>query len=394
MSRTLSFAMFFATLVALVLGLHWYLWSRLVRAPGWPQPWYGLATALIVVMSILVPAALPLARMLPRQWATPLATVAFVWMGFGFILVVATFATDMASWLGLGTFRLAKGAPIDPSRRELLARGTAGVSSLVAIGLGGLAFHNASSPKLKKVAVDLPRLPASLTGFRIVQLSDVHVGPTIGRDFIRSLVERTNELQPDLVVITGDLVDGSVEELAHHVEPLRELKAKHGVFFVTGNHEYYSGAGSWLRHLPTLGIRVLRNEHVRIGDGDASFDLAGTDDPQGTRFGNGHGEDLAKALAGRDPERALVLLAHQPKSIHEAANRGVGLQLSGHTHGGQIWPFGAFVPLQQPYVAGLHKHSEDTWIYVSRGTGYWGPPMRLGAPSEITEITLRAPAAA
>jgi len=216
----------------------------------------------------------------------------------------------------------------------------------------------------------------------------VHVGPTIGRTFIEQIVAQANAANPDVIAITGDLVDGSVEELREHVAPLAQLKARYGVYFVTGNHEYYSGAQAWCEELERLGIRVLRNERVSIGGADASFDLAGIDDAHAHQFGNGHGADLARAVLGRDPSRELVLLAHQPRAVFEAVEHGVGLQLSGHTHGGQIWPWTYLVRLQQPVVAGLARFS-DTQVYVSRGTGYWGPPMRLAAPAEITRVTLR-----
>ena len=237
---------------------------------------------------------------------------------------------------------------------------------------------------IQSVRVALSRLPKKLEGFVVAQITDVHVGPTIGRGFIEEIVRKTNELSPDVVVITGDLVDGSVAELREHVAPLAGLKAPHGVFFVTGNHEYYSGADAWIAHLGTLGVRVLRNEHVQIGGADG-FDLAGIDDASAS--GNGHGPDLRKALVGRDESRACVLLAHQPKGIALADVLGVDLQLSGHTHGGQMIPWNFLVRLQQPFVAGLHKLARAQ-IYVSCGTGYWGPPMRVGAPAEITEIEL------
>ncbi len=192
---------------------------------------------------------------------------------------------------------------------------------------------------LKEVGVRLKRLPRALQGTTIVQLTDVHVGPTIRRGFVEEIVARTNALAPDLVVITGDLVDGSVEELREHVAPLANLRARYGVFFVTGNHEYYSGAEEWCEELPRLGIRVLRNERVVIGEGKDSFDLAGIDDAHAYQYGNGHGAELERAVAGRDPERELVLLAHQPKALFGAVKHGVGLQLSGHTHGGQLWPW-------------------------------------------------------
>jgi len=239
------------------------------------------------------------------------------------------------------------------------------------------------------VGVKLERLPPALSGLTIVQLTDVHIGPTIGRSFLEHVVERTNQAKPDAIVITADLADGSVAALRTHVEPLAKLRARHGVFFVTGNHEYYSGVEEWLDELARLGVRPLRNERVAIVDASASIDLAGVDDASAHM--PGHGADYARALGGAAPDRELVLLAHQPSQIVHAARAGVGLQLSGHTHGGQIWPFGALVRLNQPYVAGLHRHDERTQIYVSRGTGYWGPPMRLFCPAEITKVVL-APA--
>jgi len=204
---------------------------------------------------------------------------------------------------------------------------------------------------------------------------------------VEDIVERTNALAPDIIAITGDLVDGSVASLWDAVAPLQKLRARYGVFFVTGNHEYFSGVGPWMEALGRLGIRVLGNERVSIGTGADGFDLAGVHDYSAARIAPEHRSDVAAALAGRDPGREVILLAHQPKSVVEASKLGVGLQLSGHTHGGQLWPFTFFVRLAQPYVVGLHRHG-DTQIYVSPGTGFWGPPMRLGTRSEITRITL------
>jgi predicted MPP superfamily phosphohydrolase len=236
-------------------------------------------------------------------------------------------------------------------------------------------------------------LPPAHEGLAIVQLTDLHVGPTIGRAFIEDVVRRTNELSPDIVAITGDLVDGSVDQLRDAVAPLGALRARHGVFFVTGNHEYFSGAGAWLRELTRIGIRVLQNERITIGEGADAFDLAGVDDRSAARYGGlAPADALARALGGRDPKRELVLLAHQPRSLFDAASFDVGLQLSGHTHAGQIWPFTYLVRLQQPFVAGLHRRGRAQ-IYVSSGTGYWGPPMRLGTTAEITHVTLLGPEA-
>ncbi|HAN30173.1 MAG TPA: metallophosphoesterase, partial [Myxococcales bacterium] len=246
-------------------------------------------------------------------------------------------------------------------------------------------------PQVKHVEVKLSNLPAHLDGFTIVQISDLHVSATIRRPYVERVVAMSNALKPDLVALTGDLMDGSVPQLRDEIAPLADLTSRFGSLFCTGNHEYYSGVEPWLVELRRIGIRTLRNEHVEIGalDDAQGLIVAGIDDAQAARFGGGHGPDVARALSGVATERAVVLLAHQPKSVHEAAEHAVDLQLSGHTHGGQIWPFGYLVRLAQPYVSGLHQHNKLTQIYVSRGTGYWGPPMRLGAPSEVTYLTLK-----
>jgi hypothetical protein len=242
------------------------------------------------------------------------------------------------------------------------------------------------------VRVPITKLPKDLDGYTIVQISDLHVGPTIGRAFVEEVVAKANAQRPDAVVITGDLVDGSVDQLEEAIAPLADLRAKDGVFFVTGNHEYYSGVDAWLAHLRKLGVRVLRNERVALRDAaGGGLDLAGVDDHSARRFGRGHGTDLERALGDRDASRAVVLLAHQPKTFLEAVAHGIDLQLSGHTHGGQIWPWGYAVKLDQPHIAGLSREGASQ-IYVSRGTGYWGPPMRVGAPAEVTRVELYAAA--
>jgi predicted MPP superfamily phosphohydrolase len=223
-------------------------------------------------------------------------------------------------------------------------------------------------------------------------MCDMHIGELLGRVFVERVVHTANGLQPDVIAIVGDLVDGTIEELRPAIAPLADLHARHGTYFVTGNHEYYSrsGALAWMDEIDGMGIRVLRNERVCIGDEGAQLDIAGGPDHDADLFpDDGPSEDLSLALGGRDPSRAVVLLAHQPRTIHEAARLGVDLQLSGHTHGGQIWPWGQVVRLQQPFVRGLHRVG-NTQIYVSCGTGFLGPPMRLGAPAEITELILRS----
>ena len=219
--------------------------------------------------------------------------------------------------------RITLGPIEDPARRLFLHRLIGGAVATLATGLGAFAMQRAlGRVKLHELHVTLARLPRTLDGTTVVQLTDVHIGPTLGRAFIEELVSRTNALEPDIVAITGDLVDGTVDELRNAVAPLANLRAKHGVYFVTGNHEYYSGVSDWIAELRRLGVRVLRNERVSIGDAEAGFDLAGIDDHSSTGMVPDHGPDLGRALAGRDPSRELVLLAHQPRAIHEAVESG------------------------------------------------------------------------
>jgi uncharacterized protein len=391
MNRALGFAIFFGVAIAVIGGVHYYLWTRLIRAPALSRPWSTVLTVLLAVLALSIPLALLVGRSFAESKRL-LVWPAFIWLGLMFLLFFLLLGTDLGRLVSWLWSRLA-GREIDPERRLFIARGIAGAAAAGAAGLGAIAVRSALGPvTVERVEVTLPRLHPLLDGTTLVQITDLHVGPTIGRTTVAEVVARTNALQPDIVVITGDLIDGTVAELGEAVAPLRDLRARHGTFFVTGNHEYFSGAPAWVEELGRLGIKVLRNERVRIGDGEATFDLAGTDDRSAARYRlAGHGEDLAAALAGRDPSRPVVLLAHQPRTVLDAAELGVDLQLSGHTHGGQIWPWGFLVRLQQRFLAGLARH-RDTLIYVSRGTGYWGPPMRLGAPPELAQIVLRAPA--
>jgi len=390
--RLVVFALVVGTISFLV---HRYLWVRLVRDAMLPQPWHRIGTIAIISLGVALPVLIPLARVLPRKVAVPIASVVYGWMGVMFMLFILVLAGDVVRLVVASAGKLVQAAqagtstpPVDPDRRAMFGRGLAAFAAIgAAVGAAWGVREALGHVRIKPITVSLARLPESMNGLVVAQITDVHVGPTIGRGFIEDVVARTNALSPDVIVITGDLVDGSVEDLREHVAPLAGLKAKMGVYFVTGNHEYYSGVDEWIPELERLGIRVLRNERVELRRGDDAIDLAGIDDHSSGRFGNGHGPNLAGALRGRDPKRELLLLAHQPRAIVEASTLGVGLQLSGHTHGGQIFPWNFAVRLQQPYVAGLHKHG-DAQIYVSNGTGYWGPPMRVGSPAEITKVTL------
>ncbi len=277
-------------------------------------------------------------------------------------------------------------------RRVFLARSLAVTAGAVALGTAGTGAYFANSPPVvRRVPVTLAGLDPALDGLRIVTFADGHLSATYrGRRFER-LVELVNAQRPDVVAIVGDLVDAGVDELREEIAPLADLVSEQGVYFVTGNHEYFTDTVAWERHLPTLGVEVLRNERVPITRGGASFDLAGIDDRTAAMSGvPGHGADLDAALDGRDDATPVVLLAHQPYMVDQARAAGVDLQLSGHTHGGQLWPFDYLIRLDQPTVEGLARYG-DTQLYVTSGAGYWGPPMRVGARPEVTVVELRAP---
>jgi uncharacterized protein len=242
--------------------------------------------------------------------------------------------------------------------------------------------------RIVSVEVPLANLPPALHGFLIAQISDVHVGSQIKQQYVDAIVDAVNGLDADLIAVTGDLVDGSVPDLSRHIAPLGRLSARHGTFLVTGNHEYYSGEPAWTAEFTRLGLRVLLNEHVVVRHGGAPLVVAGVTDYSAHHFNPEQRSDPVAALLGAPIDAAArILLAHQPRSASAAATAGFDLQLSGHTHGGQFWPWNLFVRFQQPFTAGLHRLN-NLWIYISRGTGYWGPPNRFGAPSEITLLKL------
>jgi uncharacterized protein len=260
------------------------------------------------------------------------------------------------------------------------------LSPLTGLGLAGVATAlgvlQARRPRVVRVTVPITGLPRDLEGFRIVQLSDLHVGPTLKRRFVERVVATANALDADILALTGDLADGFVPELRREVAPLAALAARYGKFYVSGNHDYYWDAPGWTREVERLGLSVLHHAHRVVRQGTARLLVAGVPDLSVP-------SDPATALRDAPASDVRVLLAHQPRSAFAARAAGFDLQLSGHTHGGQYFPFNLLVRLFQPFVAGLHR-LEAMWLYVSRGTGYWGPPLRLGAPSEITLIELTA----
>jgi predicted MPP superfamily phosphohydrolase len=374
----------------LSLSLHAFIaWRLLPELGQWPILSAALGLALLNSV-LLMPMGIGLAsRLAGFGHSTTRLVTWLAWAGMGFsstlliltlvreLLMLATLLADLAwpGWLVLASWRS---------------------QSALAVALLGflitlLGFSNARrTAAITRVSIPIKNLPAALQGFRIVQISDIHVGPTIRQDYLRRIVAAVNRQQPDMVAITGDLVDGSVRELAPHVAPLKDLASRYGSYFVTGNHEYYSGAHAWIAELRRLGIEVLLNRHVVLEHQGATAVIAGVTDYSAGHFDAAHRSDPHAAIAGAPSNAAVrVLLAHQPRSALAAAEAGFDLQLSGHTHGGQFMPWNFFVRLQQPFVAGLHRLGQ-LWVYTSRGTGYWGPPKRFGAPSEITLIELVA----
>ena len=437
----------FVGALALVTGLiHLYLWKRLVRDTSRPGPWRRAGGFAVLALALLAPATLVGTRA-GLHW---LAWPGYLWLAVMFYLLVVLAVLELpmlavrltllrrrtrltqpavaAPAGALPTTTLPAGAlpstpepalaaardatrepaPVgaaalagpppapapepghDPGRRLLLARGAAIFAGLTATGISGYGVRTAfGPPQIDRVRIPLAKLPRSMDGLRIATVADIHLGPLTGRAHTERIVATINRLDADLVAVVGDLVDGTVAELGDAAAPLRNLRARYGSFFVTGNHEYYSGVEEWVVEVDRLGLRVLQNQRQEILARGGVLDLAGVNDPTGEGMGFAAGPDFDAALAGRDPGRPVVLLAHQPIQVHEAARHGVDLQLSGHTHGGQIVPFNYLVGLQQPVVSG-HATIDGTQIYVTNGAGFWGPPVRVGAPPQVTLVELRS----
>lgn len=372
---------------------------------SWRARWLarlGLAALAVLPLVAMVSGRTPGAGTSPN-WQ-PWSWAGFLAMGFGSLLVLLMLAVDcvrIVLAIGRGLARLlgaSAPAPAPERRRFLLRSVNAGVlgsaGAITAVGL----VNTLRLPAVKEVEIPIAGLAPALAGLRIAQLTDIHIGPTLKREYMERLVARTNALEADLIAVTGDLIDGFVDQLAHHVAPLGGLRAPLGVYFVTGNHEYYWDGPAWCEHVRSLGLDVLNNEHRVRARGDASLVIAGVTDFRAGRHVADHESDPARALAGAPEDALRLMLAHQPRSAPACHAAGVDLQLSGHTHGGQYFPLSALIYLVEPFVAGLSllrgaaRGVRDTWLYVSRGSGYWGPPIRFGARTEITLLTLtRAP---
>ncbi|MES2413046.1 MAG: metallophosphoesterase [Pseudomonadota bacterium] len=392
-------------LVAIMALLHAYVGWRIVPGLGA----FPLVQALVVLVLVISPFLMPLgmmgSRVVRQPWADRLAWVGLLLMGLFSSLFVLTLVRDVLLLVLWVTDAIASAGWNLAQLRRLSAEAVPALALLITL----LGFLNARRmPAVVRVDVPIAGLPSALQGFTVAQLSDIHVGPTIKRAWLQRIVDKVNALHPDVVAITGDIVDGKVGDLAAQVAPLGALKSRHGTFAVTGNHEYYSGVHAWVAELRRLGLTVLMNEHVvlhhgggrgpRASYGEAQDDsqimaplvLAGVTDYNAHQFDPAHRSDPQAAMEGAPPSALVrVLLAHQPRSADAAATAGFDLQLSGHTHGGQFYPWNLFVRFQQPFTNGLHK-LKNLWVYTSRGTGYWGPPKRFGAPSEITLVRLVA----
>ena len=378
---------FFVVVVCLYATLHYYMDRRLVRDTHLSGRVRLAARVAVICLALSVPAAFIAMRVLEVD---ALAWPAYLWLGLAFYLILLLWLGDL-SRLGYRLVnRWRRGPEIDHGRRELLSRVAAGTAIAGAVGIGALGIRNAlAAVEVTEVPIVLERLAPSLDGFRIVQVTDLHVGGPIGRSYVEDIVARVNSGNPDLIAVTGDLVDGSPAMLRHAAAPLADLRAKHGVYFVTGNHEYYSGVDAWYAQVAEFGWTALHNTRVTIGDERGAFQLAGVPDLTGNQRGDG--PDLKVALAGRDESLPLILLAHQPRMAFAASKHGVDLQLSGHTHGGQLWPFHYLVKLQQRGLLVGRETVGDTQVYICRGAGFWGPPVRVGADAEIATIILRSP---
>ena len=371
-------------LFVLVLLFHLYMGWRLV--PDMPFGMAGIAvTVLLLGLSLSV---LPFAEYARRNKQNPcadqLAGAGFLAMGFFSSLLILTLLRELVLLAGFA----ASGSLIGVAAVQQIRTWSAAAVPALAVFITLVGYINARRrAAVLTIEVPIAGLPDALHGFSIVQITDIHVGATIKHGYVTRIVDAVNGLDADLIAITGDLVDGSVGRLGRHTEPLGRLSARHGAFFVTGNHEYYSGAHAWIVEMRRLGVSVLLNEHVVLEHFGESIVVAGVTDLSAHHFDASHKSDPVAALAGAPQAAVKLLLAHQPRSAYAASKAGFDLQLSGHTHGGQFFPWNYVVKLFEPFTAGLHR-LDDLWLYVSRGTGYWGPPKRFGAPSEITHLKL------
>ncbi len=391
MNRTLTLTIFFGLFAAGVFLVHYYLWKRLIKNTELRSKKFF--TIVLVILGLSFPVSFALAKIIPFSISFYLLWFGNLWLGMMLLYLFSFLFIDFLR-LFIYTFNKFFKKSNTVSTENTISRRKF-ISKSVAMGVSGVVFGaTALSIKkyydkavVKKIKIKIKNLPDSFKNFKIVQISDIHIGQIMRKDTLTEIVRQVNELKPDMVAITGDLADGETGFLFDEITPLKDLKAKYGVFFVTGNHEYYSGAEQWIKAVKKLGIVVLENAKVEIVKNNQKITIIGTNDREGGRFGKKNAPDFKKAFKGVKKEQVKIFLTHQPPDVENASEYNVDLMLAGHTHGGQIWPFGYIVKLQQKYLKGYFKY-KDTQLYVNQGTGCWGPPMRLGTENEITEITL------
>lgn len=392
MTRTMSMLLFLLVATLILLGLHFYMYMRLVKDPMLPPFLRTMGTALLAIALMSMPTTMIIARYLSPNYSKWVTLGPYYWMAAFFLICVFLVAGDLLRlmWAGLGRLEVLPESWRSVDSWLWMKRGIAGL----AVSIAGClvvygSVHQGRGPQVLHHTVVLRHAQPGLSGLRIVQLSDLHVGPTLGRKWLSDVVARVNEQKPDVVLITGDLVDGLPDKLGPEIQPLKDLTATYGTYFVTGNHEYYSGAPEWITFIEAMGIRVLKNQSVTLQVGAAQLCLAGVNDFQAAGMIPGDVSDPEKAVHGCPPGIPIILMAHDPRSVTKAANAGVSLVLAGHTHGGQLWPWTWAVLLQQKHRQGFYQVGE-TSLYVSAGTGYWGPPLRIGTQSEISVFDVAA----
>ena len=371
---------FLTVLVVVLLLLHGVPWWRLVLAPDWPTPVVVIGTAVAIIAFVGFPLAMWKGH--GKAHRDRLAVMGDTWLGIIWQLFAWTVVSEVLDLV------LAIAGVHGPVRNRWIA----GTVLVWVLGLCLWGTWQARRvPRVRRREVTIKRLGPAFDGLRLVLIADTHYGPINRARWSAGVAARVNQLQPDILAHAGDLADGSVDRRRAQVAPLGDTQADLARVYITGNHEYMSGAADWVRHMAELGWTVLHNRHIVVERGGDRLVLAGIDDLTAKGSGvEGHGADLTAALDGTDPDLPVVLLAHQPKSVRLSAPLGVDLQLSGHTHGGQMWPFHLLVRAEQGALHGLSRHGERTQLYTSRGSGFWGPPFRIFAPSEITLLTLRS----
>lgn len=379
--NSLRFLIFFTVISLVLILFSLYLGYRMINRLGLTGHYKWIVWLTLGIFIAIQVAGPYFYRMYSDSLERPFALqwMTYTTLGVFSSILMFTLITDLGLWL----YSKISSVSFDAERR--LFFGVSGLS-LASVAIGG--YQALKGPKIFHIEVPIKNLPLEFEGFKIAQISDLHVGPLIDRDYAQNVVQMTNSENPDVICVTGDLVDGTVDQLRPHVEPLANFKSNHGVYYCTGNHEYYWDGPGWINHIHTLGGRVLNDEHIVIEKGLSKLALGGVTDISAQSIISDHVCSPAKAFENAPQDAIRILMAHQPNTYTRIAGQNIALQISGHTHGGQYYPWKWIVAIAQKYYIGLNRH-EDTWIYVNRGTGYWGPPHRFGVPSEITMITLK-----